>query len=90
MNDDRLKLIKGMFYFLIAMDLFGDALTGFLPFAGIFNFFGSAVSNTGQAVLFLVVLDDYYNQQIQVLVKWLVVAIAVIVAMLFLIGGMVI
>ena len=90
MNADRLKLVKGTFYFLIVMDLFGDALAGFLPFAGIFNFFGSAVTNTGEAALFMVVMDDYYGNQIQVLVKWLMVAVVGIVAIIFLLGGLVI
>lgn len=90
MNEDRLRLIKGMFYFLIVMDLFGDALTGFLPFAGIFNFFGSAVTNTGEAALFLVVLDNYYGNQIQLLVKWVMAAVLGIIVIIFLLGGLVI
>ena len=90
MNADRLRLIKGTFYFLVIMDLFGDTLTGILPFAGIFNFFGSAVTNTGEAALFMVVLDNYYGNQIQVLMKWLMVAVIGIIAIVFLLGGLVI
>ena len=67
---------------------------GYLPFTLMLkehkSFLSSTVTNTAEAALFLVVLDDYYGNQIQVVVKWVLVAIVGIIVILFLLGGLVI
>jgi len=89
MNENRLKLFKGIFYFLIIIDLFGDALTGFLPAVGFINLFGSTVTNTGEALLFMVVLDNYYGGEIMTLMKWVTATVVGIIGIIFLFGGLV-
>ena len=89
MSKGRLTAIKLLFVFMVLVDLSWDALTVLLPI-GVLSFLSSTVTNTAEAALFLVVLDDYYGNQIQVLVKWVMVAIVGIIAILFLLGGLVI
>ena len=90
MNEDRLRLIRHVFTFMILVDVFWDLLVTVLPLA-ILGFLSSTVTNTVEAVLFLVVLDEYYNGEIQVLAKWLIVAVVGVIAIIFLlIGGLVI
>ena len=89
MEKGKLTIIKLLFVFMVLVDLSWDALTVVLPI-GILSFLSSTVTNSVEAALFLVVLDDYYGNQIQVLIKWVVVAVIGIIAILFLLGGLVI
>ena len=89
MEKGKLTIIKLLFVFMVLVDLSWDALTVVLPI-GILSFLSSTVTNSAEAALFLVVLDDYYGNQIQVLIKWVVVAVIGIIAILFLLGGLVI
>ena len=86
MNADKLKLIKFLFFAMIFVDVFWDALTLILPI-GILSFLSSTVTNTGEAILFMVVLDDYYGNQIQTLVKLVLVGVIGVIAVLFLLTG---
>ena len=86
MNADKLKLIKVLFFAMVAVDMFWGTLAVILPI-NILSFLSSTVTNTGQAILFLVVLDDYYGSSIQVLLKWVLVAIVGVIAVLFLLVG---
>ena len=89
MSKERLTIIKLLFFFMVLVDFSWDVLTVLLPI-GVLSFLSSTVTNSVEAALFLVVLDDYYGNQLQVLVKWLTVAIIIIIALLFLVGGLVI
>lgn len=86
MNADRLKLIKFLFFAMVFVDIFWDMLTLVLPI-GILSFLSSTVTNTGEAILFMVVLDDYYNHALSDVVKFALVAIIAVIAVLFLVTG---
>ena len=86
MNADRLKLIKFLFFAMVFVDIFWDMLAVILPI-NILSFLSSTVTNTGEAILFMVVLDDYYNHALSDVVKLVLVAIVGIIAVLFLVTG---
>ena len=90
MNYDRLRLIKHVFILMIFVDVSWDLLVTVLPLA-ILGFLSSTVTNTVEASLFLVVLNEYYNGEIHNLVKWLLIAVIGVIAVIFLlIGGLII
>ena len=89
MDANRLRIIKIVFVFMVCVDVFWDTLTVMLPI-GILSFLSSTVTNSVEAALFLVVLDDYYGNSFQFIVKWAAIAIIGIIVILFLIGGLVI